>query len=224
MALETQQARNLESVEGADVLDRVSSAWDRYQRLILGVVAVLVVAGAGTFLYLRSRNSQEDKAAGQLAEASVLFWQGDYPRSIEISKQVYATYGSTPSGIDAHRVAGDAGFWNGDFKSAISEYRRYLDKVKTGILADAVRRSLAYSLESDAQPLEAAKLYEGLVGKFDRTSSAEFLVAAARCYRQAGQVAPAIARLERVDLEFGDTSYAQQARVTLGELRAATAP
>lgn len=223
MALETQQARNLGSVEGTEVLDRVSTFWEQYQRLILGGLALAVVVGAGSFLYLRSRNTQEDKASGQLAEASVLFWQGDYPRSIEIAKQVYGAYASTPSGIDAHRIAGDASFWNGDFKTAIAEYRRYLDKIKTGILADAVRRSLAYSLESDGQFVEAAKLYEGLVGSFDRTSSAEFLVAAARCYRRAGQPAEAIARLERVDRDFGDTSYAQPARVTLGELRAAAA-
>lgn len=221
MPLESQQA-SLDS-GGAELLDRVSSFWARYQRVILGVLGVVVLVGGGALLYLRSRDSQEDKASGQLAEASVMFWQGDYPRSIEVAKQVYTTYGSTPSGIDAHRVAGDASFWNGDFKTAIAEYRRYLDQVKTGLLADAVRRSLAYALESDGQSAEAAKLYESLVGKFDRTSSAEFLVAAARCYRQTGQPAEATSRLERVDQEFGNTSYAQQARVTLGELKAAAA-
>jgi TolA-binding protein len=220
LALESQQARL--DAEGADVVERVVSWWNLYQRAIVGVALGLVVVGGGTYLYLRSRGAQEDQASGKLAEASVLFWQGDYARSLEQAKQVYTQYASTPSGLDAHRLAGDDAFWNGDFKTAVAEYRRYLDKA-TGILADAARRSLAYALESEGQALEAAKTYESLVGKFDRTSSAEFLVAAARCYRNLGQPAEAMRRLERVDQEFGDTSYAQPARIALGELRAAAA-
>jgi TolA-binding protein len=223
LALESQQARKLE-LEGADTLERVSLWWGQYQRIVLGALVGIVVVGAGAFFYLRTRSTQEEEASGQLAEASVLFWQGDYARSLELSKQIYGQFGGTPSGLEAHRLAGDNAFWNGDFKTAVAEYRRYLDKAKPGMLTDAARRSLAYALESDGQTLEAAKLYEELVGRLDRVSSAEFLVAAARCYRLAGQPAEAIKRLERVDQEFGDTSYAQQARVELGELRAAAAP
>jgi tetratricopeptide (TPR) repeat protein len=219
LPLETQQARL--DPEGADILERASAWWEQYQRLILGALGVIVAVGLGGFLYLKSRSTQENEASGRLAEASVLFWQGDYARSLEISKQVYTEFPSTSSGLDAHRLAGDDAFWNGDFKTAIAEYRRYLDKAKPGILADAARRSLAYSLESDGQALEAAQLYETLVGKSDRASSAEFLVGAARCYRRVGRPAEAIRCLERVDQEYGESSYAQPARIELGELRAA---
>ncbi len=221
MALESQQARRLE--DGSELLDRVTNWWDDYQRVVLMVVAVVAVVGGGAFLYLRSRATQEDQAAGQLAEASVVFWQGDYNRALQVAKQAYTQYPSARSGIDAHRVAGDASFWLGDFRSAVSEYRRYLDKVRSGDLAQAAQRSLAYSLESNGQTLDAAKAYDALVGVFDRTSSAEMLANAARCYRRLGQPAQAIQRLERVDHEFGDTYYAQVARVELGELRAMSA-
>ena len=223
MALESRQAQSLEP-EGAHTLEQIQMWWAGNQRILLGVVAAIVVVGGGLLFQLRTRGVQEDQAAGRLAEASVYYWQGDYARSLELSKQVYTQYGSAPSGIEAHRLAGDNAFWSGDFKGAITEYRRYLEKVKTGLLADAARRSLAYALESDNQPIEAAKVYDQLVGRFDRTSSAEFLVAAARCYRTAGQPPEAIRRLKRVDQEFGDTSYAQAARVELGELTAATTP
>jgi tetratricopeptide (TPR) repeat protein len=213
LALETQQARRLD--DGTELID--------YQRIMLIALAVIAVVVGGGYLYLRSQKAQEDAAAGQLAEASVTFWQGDYNRSLQVAKQTYTQYPSTPSGIDAHRVAGDASFWIGDFRSAVSEYRRYLDKVKSGELAEAVRRSLAYSLESNGQMQDAAKEYDGLVGKIDRITSAEMLGAAARCYQQLHQPAEAIKRLERVTKEFGDTYYAQAARVSLGELKA-TAP
>ena len=211
MALETQQARRLEP-EGAELMDRVSNWWEDYQRILLIAVAVMVLVGGGGYLYLRSQRTQEDQAAGQLAEASVVFWQGDYNRSLQVAKQAYTQYPSTRSGIDAHRVAGDAAFWLGDFRNAVSEYRRYLDKVKSGELADAARRSLAYSLESNGQTQDAAKEYDTLVDRFDRSTSAELLTGAARCYRRLNQPAE-IKRLERVVHEFGDVL----ARVELGE-------
>ena len=222
MALESRQ-ESFEP-EGAHLLEQIQVWWAGNQRIVLGVLAGIVVVGAGLAFQLRTRAVQEDQAAGRLAEASVYYWQGDYARSLELAKQVYAQYGSAPSGIEAHRLAGDNAFWTGEFKAAVTEYQRYLEKTKTGLLADAARRSLAYALESDNQPLEAAKLYDQLVGRFDRTSSAEFLVASARCYRNARQPAEAIRRLKRVDQEFGDTSYAQLARVELGELTASTTP
>lgn len=219
MALETQQARRLEP-EGAELMDRVSGWWEDYQRILLIALAVIALVVGGGYLYLRSQKTQEDQAAGQLAEASVVFWQGDYNRSLQVAKQTYTQYPSTPSGIDAHRVAGDASFWIGDFKSAVTEYRQYLGKVKSGELADAARRSLAYSLESNGQTQDAAKEYDALVGRIDRITSGEMLAGAARCYRRLNQPAEAIKRLERLVSEFGDTYYAQVARVTLGELKA----
>jgi tetratricopeptide (TPR) repeat protein len=221
LSLESQKRRGL-GPEGAEILERFGVWWTQYSRIVFGVAAAVVVVGAAFVFQRRSAAAQEEQAAGKLAEASIYYWQGDYPHSLELAKQIYAQYASSPSGIEAHRLAGDNAFWAGDFKSAVAEYRRYIDKVKTGLLADAARRSLAYALESDGQTIEAAQLYEQLVGRFDRTSSAEFLFAAARCYRTAGMTAEAVKRLKRVDEEFGDTSYAQPARVELGEIAAAT--
>ena len=141
-------------------------------------------------------------------------------RSTEIAKQVVQQYGGTPSGGDALRLQGDNAFWSGDFKGAAVHYHAYLKKVSSGALADAARRSLAYALESDRQHAEAAKTYESLVGKFDRNSSSEFLWAAARCHRALGQPAEAVARLKRLESEFGETSYARAALLTIAEIEA----
>ena len=141
------------------------------------------------------------------------------------AKQIAQQYGSTPSGNDAHRLAGDDAFWNGmqrgqaaDFKTAVTEYRTYLAHAPKGPLADAARRSLAYALESDKQFEEAAKTYDQLVGAFDRESSAEFLMAAARNYQALGRRDEALKRLRRVADEFGDTSYALPARVRVAQI------
>ncbi len=220
MPLEDRRRARLED-PGAELLDHLGTFWERQGRAVLGAVGILAVVGVIAFFMLRERAAQEEQAAGKLAEASILFWQGEYARSLQYARQVSQQYASTPSGLDAHRLAGDDAYWNGDFKSAVSEYRAYLGKQKTGLLADAARRSLAYALESDRQFLEAAPLFDRLVGVFDRESSAEFLAAGARCYQSAGRPAEAAKRLQRLVDEFGETSYAAQARTDLASLSGA---
>jgi len=183
----------------------------------LGVIAVIAI---GAFFTLRARAADEEQAAGKLAEANLYFWQGAYDRSLPIARQVAEQWPNSPSGIDAHRLAGDDQFWLGKFKESVGEYRLYLAKQKSGLIADAVRRSFAYALESDLQFKEAAPVYEGLVGKFDRESSAEFLYAAARCYRRLNQPKEADLVLKRLVDEFGETSNANRARILRAELAA----
>lgn len=207
--------------EGGEALDKLQSFWERWGRAALAVVAVAVVVAAGLFFLRRSQENREGQAAARLAEANALYWQGDYVRSAEIAKQVVQQYGNTPSGKDAIRLQGDDAFWGGDFKAAAGFYTDYLKKAPAGLLADAARRSLAYALESDKQHAEAAKQYDALVGKFDRNSSAEFLWAAARCHRALGQPDEAIRRLKRLETEFGETSYARAATLTIAEIEAA---
>jgi TolA-binding protein len=219
--LESKRHSGLES-EGEIAIEHLTSFWDRYGRIVLGVVGALVVVGVGAFFFMRSRAAQESEAAGRLAEASSLYWQGDYARSTEAAKQVVSQYGSTWSGNDAHRILGDNAFWSGDFKTAVAEYRRYVEKAPRGLLQDAGKRSLAYALESDGQYAEAAKVFDELVGKLDRSSSGEFLLAAARCHQALNQPEQALTRLRRLESEFGETSHAQLARLKIAELEALT--
>jgi tetratricopeptide (TPR) repeat protein len=221
LSLEDRKNTALED-PGAEMLDRLAGLWARFGRIALGVLAALVVVAVGAVLYARSRAAAEEQAAGRLAEASILFWRGEYARSLEEAKKVYGQFGSTASGADAHRLAGDNAFWLGDHKTAATEYRAYLSQRGTGLLADAVRRSLAYTLESDGQFAEAAQLYEQLVGRFDRESSGEMLAAAARCLVAAGKPAEAAQRLERLVDEFGETSLAAGARVDLAGFKPGT--
>jgi len=206
---------------GAQLLDAISSHWARYGRILLIGLGVIAVIGMGAFFTLRARAADEEQAAGKLAEANLYFWQGAYDRSLPVARQVAEQWPNSPSGIDAHRLAGDDQFWLGKFKESVAEYRLYLAKQKSGLIADAVRRSFAYALESDLQFKEAAPVYEGLVGKFDRESSAEFLYAAARCYRQLNQPKETDLVLKRLVDEYGETSNANRARMLRAELAAA---
>jgi TolA-binding protein len=178
------------------------------------------VIAIGAFFTLRARAADEEQAAGKLAEANLYFWQGAYDRSLPLARQTAEQWPNSPSGIEAHRLAGDNHFWLGKFKDSAAEYRLYLARKKSGLIADAARRSLAYALESDRQFKDAGAVYEGLVGSFDRESSAEFLYAAARCHRQLNQPKEADVVLKRLLDEYGDTSYGNRTRVLREELAA----
>lgn len=219
MTLE-QKAAHLED-PGAKLIDKLTSYWNRFGRAALIALGVIVVVAVAGFLIQRSRAADEREAAGKLAEANLYFWQGAYDRSLQAARQVSEQWGGTPSGVDALRLAGDSHFWMGNYKDAIAQYQGYLAKRKSGLLADAVRRSLAYTLESNGQPKEAAVNYEALVGKFDRESSAEFLYAAARCHLALNQPKEADLRLKRLVDEYGETTYAIRARIERAELAAA---
>ena len=205
---------------GAELLDRASNLWGSYGRITLIVVGVLVAAGALGYFGLRARAKAEDAAANRLADANLLFWQGEYKRSTDVAQLVGEQWPGTPSGKDAHRLAGDDAFWSGDFKTAITEYRTALNGAKPGLLTDAIKRSLAGALEADKQYPEAITLYTQLVGKFDRESSADFLESAARCESEAGHTAEAIKYLQRLVDEYGETTRANPARVRIAELSA----
>jgi tetratricopeptide (TPR) repeat protein len=217
LPLATQRRTHIED-PGAEFVDRLTTFWDRYGRITLAALGVVAAAALVAFFTLRARAAAENEASGQLTEASFFFWQGDYARSLQVAKQLTEQFPGTWSGVDALRIAADDCFWTGDYKSSVDYYHRYLDKVRGGVVHDAARRSYAYALESDRQYKAAADVFESLVGKFDRESSAEFLAGAARCYRALGQVDEAAKRLRRVLDEFGETSQAINARVRLGEL------
>lgn len=219
MKLQTRRAARI-SDPGADLVDQLTDLWARYSRVVLGALGALVVVAGGTYYAMKTRGTQEDQAAGILSEAQVLFWQGDYPASIERAKRVFDQFPATRSGHDAHRLMGDAQYWSGNFKEAIAEYQKYLSFQSSGTLADAARRSLAYSYESAGQYADAAPIYLSLVGRFDRESSAEFLLAAARCNQQLHRNSDATQQLQRLLDEYGDTPESAEARVLMGELAA----
>ncbi len=219
MSLETRKTHALDD-PGAEALDKVTGLWERYGRIALGVIGAIVVVAGVAFYTIRQSAAQENLASKKLAEADMLFWQGDYDRARSTAGEVTKQWGSTPSGIDAHRISGDAAYWRGDFKGAVTEYKAYLAKKSSGVFAQSVRRSLAYSLDSDKQYAEAAKTYDALVGVFDRETSAEMLAAEARCLLATGDRAGAAAKLQKLVDDFGETSYANPARVQIAELGA----
>ncbi len=210
--------KNVIEDPGAELLDRAAGLWQRFGRIALIVVVALVAVGLGTYYVFAGRARRENSAAEKLAQANELFWRAEYDRSRQIALEVSRQYAGTPSGTDALRIAGDDAYWRGNWKDAIADYRAYLKKIGSGLLANTVKRSLAYALESDGQLAEAVTYYDQLVGAFERETSGEMLYAAARCLLAQGKPEEAKQRLQRIVDEFPDSSFQVQARVDLARL------
>jgi tetratricopeptide (TPR) repeat protein len=207
---------------GADLLDQLTRFWDRYGRIVLGALVAVVVVGVAAYYITAGNRTRENSASEKLAEANDLFWRADYDRSRQLAQDAAKEFPGTSSAIDALRISGDDAYWRGNWKDAIADYNAYLAKRSSGVLADAVRRSLAYALESNNQYAEAAAAYDKLVGVFDRESSGELLFASARCLVAAGKPEEAKKRYQRIIDEFPDSSYQIKARIALGKLSPVT--
>ena len=216
MSLESR--KNTLDDPGAELLDRATTLWDRYGRIVLGVVVGLAVIGVSAYYVMAGGARKENSASERLAEASDLFWRADYDRSRTIAQDIVKQYGDTPSGLDALRIAGDDAYWRGNWKDAVADYEAYLKKKGSGLLANTVRRSLAYAQESLGQYAAAAGNFDQLVGQIDRETSGEMLFAAGRCLVADKKPEEAKKRYQRIIDEFPDSSFQIQARIELGKL------
>lgn len=216
MSLETQKS-HIED-PGADLLDRAQGLWNRYGQPLLIALLVVAAGAIGAYYWMNGQARQENAASEKLAQANDLFWRADYDRSRTLAQEVSKAYPNTPSGIDALRIAGDDAYWRGNWKDAITDYEAYLKKNSSGIIANGVRRSLAYAQESTGQFEAAAGNFDKLIGVFDRESSGELLFSSARCLVAAKKPDDAKTRLQRILDEFPDSGYQLQARMELGRL------
>jgi TolA-binding protein len=216
--LSLESRKNTLDDPGAALLDRATSLWDRYARIVLGVIVGIAVVGVSAYYVTAGAARKENAASERLAEASDLFWRADYDRSRTIAQEIVKQYPDTPSGLDAIRIAGDDAYWRGNWKAAVADYETYLKKRSSGLLAYTVRRSLGYAQESLGQYADAAANFDMLVGQIDRETSGEMLYAAGRCLVAEKKPDEAKKRYQRIIDEFPDSSYQLQARIELGKL------
>jgi TolA-binding protein len=216
--LSLESRKNALDDPGAELLDRATALWDRYGRIVLGVVVGLAVVGVSAYYVMSGATRKENTASERLTEASDLFWRADYDRSRQIAKDLAKQYPDTPSGLDALRIAGDDAYWRGNWKDAAADYEAYLKKRGAGLLANGVRRSLAYTQESLGQYAAAVANFDQLVGQIDRETSGEMLFAAGRCLVADKKPEEAKKRYQRILDEFPDSSFQLQARIELGKL------
>jgi tetratricopeptide (TPR) repeat protein len=204
-------------------------SWDWAQqnlKIVLGVLGGIILLIGGLVFVQRANARAEAEAGRILAEASTNYWQGSYPRTIQLADQVIEGFGSTRAATDARRMKADALFWEGSFDTAATLYREVLDRDKRDSpVRAAVKQSLAYALESAKKPAEAAKLYQELADDApNRAIAADLYMAAARSYAAANQIDLAKKTYTKVATEYKETNFSREADIALGELMAQSPP
>jgi predicted negative regulator of RcsB-dependent stress response len=199
--------------------------WTKINARLLTVgAAVIAVAAAGYWFYLRSTQIQASNAERALLTAKQSMTAGNMPLAQKDLQNVYAKYGSTSAGVQAAMLLAQIDFDSGKYQDGIS----LLEKVAGSNAASGVE-STVLSLEGDGYAqmkklADAGKRYEDAAAATSlETEKAFQLAKAARAYSSGGDVSKAKAIWTRMLTDPSAQSMVSEARVRLGELEAAPA-
>ena len=221
---------------------RIETYLEENLKRIAIVVGAVALAVALVFVWRGMSRGAESEASAQLAEAQFQLWSGNPTQAAESAKRVIDQHGGTRSGRQAHLVRGDALLATGDPQGAMAEYKIFLDHVGGNReLGQVGRRGLAVAAENAKQYADAAAAYEELAREEERllperkkapqmsatlrpeAAVIQDLLAAARCFGQAGEAAKARALYEEITARYGAEPQAADAKLRLAEIAAQAA-
>ncbi|MES2372990.1 MAG: tetratricopeptide repeat protein [Bacteroidota bacterium] len=198
--------------EKNEALVKVQGFWERFQKPVLIIVAVLIVGIGGWFGYQEYIvKPKEEKAADALFKAQQYFSMDSSNLVLKGDGQnkgvlyVISTYGGTKAANLAKYYAGVSYLKLGDFNNAV----KYLKDFST----DAKQiQLLAYGCLGDAYSelknnSEAIANYKKAAGTFekDETNSAEYLFRAALLEEASGKPTEALALYKELKDKFPKT-------------------
>ena len=212
---------------GASAAERAQTFidWTRVNARALSIGgAVVLIAAAGYWFYLRSQQIQSANAEKALMNAKQSIGAGNQSLAQSDLQKVYSRYGSTPAGVEAAMLLAQIDFDAKKVQDGIS----ILEKLSGSSPASRAESTIR-GLEGDGylqlgKPLEAAKQYE----KAAQVSTYEAERAyqrskAGRAYQIAGDTAKARQIWTSILADPTAQSMAPEAHVRLGELTAQVA-
>lgn len=199
--------------------------WTRINsKALTAGAAIVVVAAAGYWFYMRSQQIQAGNAEKALLQAKQSVTAGNMALAQSDLQKVFSRYESTSAGVEAALLLSQIDFDSGKYQDGISR----LQKV-AGSSAASGSESTIRSLEGDGYAqmgklAEAAKAYESAVSASSLENEKSYNASkAARTYQTAGDTAKARAIWTAILNDPKGQSMAAEARVRLGELTAQTA-
>lgn len=205
-------------VETNQAVARVQGFWERFQKPILIVLAVIVIGGGGWYGYQKMIVApKEEKAADALFKAQQYFGMDSSNLVLNGDGQnrgvlyVISNYGSTKAGNLAHYYAGVSYLKLGDFNNAVKHLKDFSTDAKQIQL-------MAYGALGDAyaelnKKEDAISSYKKAAGTFDtdENNSAEYLFRAALLAETGGNTAQALELYKELKEKFPRTEKGVQA-------------
>jgi len=198
---------------------RFAEFWDRYRQHLAWIGAIIILALAGAWFYVRSQSLKQEHAETAFQQALVSVQSGNIPLAQSDLKKVVARYGGTNGGAEAAMTLAKLYYQQGNYQAGI-------DALKTAV-------STKGDMQYEALVLEGAG-YEGLskwsdaaatygkaadAARFDE-GKAQAQAMAARAYQAGGDKANA-AKIWETLLKDPKNGFDNEAKVRLGELQAA---
>jgi len=194
--------------------------WTRINaRALAAGAAIVVVAAAGYWFYMRSKEIRAANAERALSQAKQSMSAGNLALAQSDLQKVYSQWGSTSAGVEAAMLLSQIDFDAGKYQDGISR----LEKA-AGTGAASPSQSTLESLEGDGyaqmgKMADAAKAYQRAAdATVFQTDKAFQRAKAARAYQAAGDTANARAIWTALLTDPASQMMASEARIRLGEL------
>jgi outer membrane protein assembly factor BamD (BamD/ComL family) len=189
------------------------------RNMVLGAVGALVLVGAGAWFWKTSATRKEAFASQAVQQARQAAEQGNLPLAASELQKITQTYSGTRSAVEAMLVLNQVRMVNGQTELAVVGLKEFIAKNPPLEYRVPAYGLLGVALENTKKPLEAAAAYEqASTGASVDYLKADYLLQAARAYRNGGKPDQAIAAYQKVIKDFSKTPALNEAEVRLAEL------
>ncbi len=202
-----------------DMVDRVL-IWAAANRQTAGIAAggvAVVLLFAGLFLY--SHRAKQNAAWDQLSVANGLAYSGQTDAALKKVEEINAAYPGAPASGYGLLFAGDMLFHRDRFADSVKYYQQLADRGQPQVLQPFALGGLTLAQEASKQCAEAAKAGERFLGSYpDHFLAPQVHASLARCEKSLGQRDTAKATLQKIALQYPETSWAAWAQEELKAL------
>jgi len=210
------------AVPDAPANDRGRDLMDWFQvksRFLVTAAVVVLVAMAGYWFYLRSRQIRTVNAERSLLTAQQSLASGNNALAQSDLQKVISRYRGTAAGTQAAMLLGQMDYEQGKFQEGINELQKVTDDAAGS--QSAVQSLIGDGYAQLGKAADAAKTYERAAAATNhQNEKAYYLAKAARSYVSAGNVAEAKRLWGDLAKNEKSQAVAAEARVRLAELNA----
>jgi predicted negative regulator of RcsB-dependent stress response len=219
-SIRTEEAEETTAARAQTFID-----WTRINARFLTIGAlVIVAAGGGYWIYLRSRQIEAGNAEKALMSAKQSIGAGNLSLAQSDLQKVYARYGSTAAGVQAAVLLAQVNYDGGKFQDGISLLEKVSGSSAASGIEPTVRSLIGDGYMQMRKAAEGAKEYERAAEASPHETEKAFQMAkAARAYEAAGNAAKAREIWTSLLNDPKNQAMSAEARVRLGELSAQAA-
>lgn len=185
----------------------------RQAGIIVGVIGAVSII---TALFLYGRQSRENAAWDRLSVAQAIFYGGNAEAALSQAGQVAEEQTGTTGASYAGLFAGDVHFLKGNYKESAAQYAKLLEQGPKPAVLPLAQASQALAFEAGGQYQQGVSAAEAFLGTYsDHFLAPQVHASLARCQEAMGQKELFKATLQKISLQYPDSTFAGWAQARL---------